>query len=952
MLKKSNTETEIFINLFNCKDCNSDLVTTSFLKEIPGCKTIQCNKCANIWYICESHKLRFPSRRFTKCKKHFNTFHKCISTAPSLYKNEVNFQLNETGYDTDTSSTSNNMTSLGETDHLCTEIESVSSKKEEIIKNLICSSFAQDFKSSSIIDKSECQFHLQTTKFCLGLTESQQNQFASLLHQVTTINFQKTRLPLDFNDIRKFYTAYKYSIYENIPCPKSFTYDSHACISLVSVVEKALLLGLPLDLIQSSEYKNRKVDNSSILNVPYFVEVLEKVYHKYNTMGIDPFVFMLVIWSDSFEPNNTRQNKQSIWLKTVTVCTSLSCDTSASHTFALCMGFKKDSHDGVNTMYNNELISLQNIHYFYIDQLAETKPCVFHVMVMSNDRPERCAINNLLQYGTSTKRFGFCALTNPNKVASCSKCYFNHMLNIQIDDVSLYKSNSRCRVCCDYEFGLQKTVEQFDVPADYPRILHANSPEPPLSHPIFKPRQARKLHPYKQNYTSLKQAITFAIYNIQRKSWKPNEGISYLKMVGLSGNTISNILEFSLNADNNDKSDNICSYDKFHFPCMWTSSLDIDQFIEVPMHHIFEGIIKSIIDIQTTYFKWNKKWSSFANDSNIFLNSVSSVRSSFCKALPFSGENYTTGGWIAEQYIAYARIMVVLMNNFDKYIDEKSLGYTEMIVLIQSSHTLVAHLMSKDEIETSKIRELIKFFLGTCHYYEKKIGYAQNYPIWYRKSNFFSLMNLPDQIEKFGPLRLHWEGEQEKFIQYMKPMLTNLRVNETYLSSKLQQRSQNSFFDLLMNKDHGSKVNNNERIFASCSYKSLSMIKDKVMKNESLKGLLIFRENTVYTLFNGKDEWCFCEISFSDDNGIHRCGQFYAEIDCDSITASKCFQSMSDIIHEDINELILIPLYPNTTNKPKMFTVIGDHWKKRDNKGYFNLPKISTTAMEAMYKNI
>ena len=95
------------------------------------------------------------------------------------------------------------------------------------------------------------------------------------------------------------------------------------------------------------------MDNSSILNVRYFSDILEKVYHKCNTMGMDPYGFVLVIWSDSFEPNNTRQNKQSIWLKIVTVCTSLSSDTSASHTFALCMGFKNDSHDGVNTMYNN-----------------------------------------------------------------------------------------------------------------------------------------------------------------------------------------------------------------------------------------------------------------------------------------------------------------------------------------------------------------------------------------------------------------------------------------------------------------------------------------------------------------------------------------------------------------------------------------------------------------------
>ena len=149
MLKNSNTETEIFINLSNCKDCNSNLVTVSFLKEIPGCKTIQCPKCANTWYVCESHKLCFPRRHFAECKKHFNTFHKCLSNVPSSFKNEVNFLLDKIDYDTDTTSTSNNnMISLVETDYLYTQIEPVSSKKKETIKNMICSSFAQDFKSS------------------------------------------------------------------------------------------------------------------------------------------------------------------------------------------------------------------------------------------------------------------------------------------------------------------------------------------------------------------------------------------------------------------------------------------------------------------------------------------------------------------------------------------------------------------------------------------------------------------------------------------------------------------------------------------------------------------------------------------------------------------------------------------------------------------------------------
>ena len=128
-----------------------------------------------------------------------------------------------------------------------------------------------------------------------------------------------------------------------------------------------------------------------------------------------------------------------------------------------------------------------------------------------------------------------------------------------------------------------------------------------------------------------------------------------------------------------------------------------------------------------------QKWSTFGNDSNIILHNISLSKTDFCKALPFSGDNLTTGGWIAEQYVAYARIMNILMKDYDQYVNENSLGYTEMIVLTQSCHSLVAHLMTNETIKTSKIKELIKVFLGTCHYYEKAVGNDQHEPFWFRK---------------------------------------------------------------------------------------------------------------------------------------------------------------------------------------------------------------------------
>ena len=46
-------------------------------------------------------------------------------------------------------------------------------------------------------------------------------------------------------------------------------------------------------------------------------------------------------------------------------------------------------------------------------------------------------------------------------------------------------------------------------------------------------------------------------------------------------------------------------------------------------------------------------------------------------------------------------------------------------------------------------------------------------PIWITKSNYLSLLNLPDQMKEFGPLRLYWEGgwKGEGIIQELKSII-------------------------------------------------------------------------------------------------------------------------------------------------------------------------------------
>ncbi len=60
--------------------------------------------------------------------------------------------------------------------------------------------------------------------------------------------FETTKIPSSISDIRKFYTTGKYSIYQNLPTPKIFQLDNHACVSISDIINYSLAIGIEIDL--------------------------------------------------------------------------------------------------------------------------------------------------------------------------------------------------------------------------------------------------------------------------------------------------------------------------------------------------------------------------------------------------------------------------------------------------------------------------------------------------------------------------------------------------------------------------------------------------------------------------------------------------------------------------------------------------------------------------------
>ena len=117
----------------------------------------------------------------------------------------------------------------------------------------------------------------------------------------------------------------------------------------------------------------------------------------------------------------------------------------------------------------------------------------------------------------------------------------------------------------------------------------------------------------------------------------------------------------------------------------------------------------------------------------------------------------------------------------NEYVEIKSI-----FQLLNSLHVMVSTLMNpRTATDTDTIEVYVKFFLSCVNRSYHLVNGSGDY-FWGKKGNFLSLLNLPDQIKRFGPIRWYWEGICEAYIQEVKPHLTqNLRKTPKYFMANL-----------------------------------------------------------------------------------------------------------------------------------------------------------------------
>ena len=632
----------------------------------------------------------------------------------------------------------------------------------------------------------------------------------------------------------------------------------------------------------------------------------------------------------------------------MTVAPPYDCQTSSKHTYVIALGPKDKNHETVNEYFVNELKQLQSPTFMYCKAVNADIPVIVKVLAISADRPERCALNSMLGHGGMTsRRWRYSAYVNQSKLKSCQQCFLQRVSTVDEEATKF------CAHCYDWNYTHPSMC--VTKPPDYPTSQHPDSPSPPAGREV---NNITYLYPMELTYDILKQGVKFCFFNCYQGYWTKASVMAYLKSIGVNesyGN--NNVYLPAIRCRRNLSIDASEVFDYLKFPVHWSCGISLDQCIDTPMHHLFQGIVKSVMEKTMSWLtqKDNSHYKAFGDYVNTTLSMISDIGLNWCRMEPFMrGRSYTLGGWQAEQYIAFTRCIIVVYSSIRDVVGDNEVGIDEHECMIQALLCLISRLMTLKEVDSSSLLRFIKVFLSSSDMFEHK-AYVMNGDdaMWFTKGNFLSLLNLPAQIFKFGSLRIYWEGSSERSIQQIKPFLINIRQTSSYFKTKLTYLYVSETLDTI-NKEIASYVPPIQTSTSGQEYQKHSDFKT-YSSNVNISSLISSGKviSVLYLSVGSKrSKFYICqrsatprscilfEVRFVDNDGFNKCGMWYAPIEVNIVNEGNTFTPMEiDEMAEDY--AILCPCISNNVSLQKYYAIICKSWKYRDKFDDLRLPSLS-----------
>ena len=286
----------------------------------------------------------------------------------------------------------------------------------------------------------EIDFQICMSRFVSKLTRSQQKEFGELMEFINKIFCKKEvqpicHVPENYSDLRRMYVDGNNSIAKSLPLPTVTMDSEHSIVSIYDVIADYLLKedNLINDIHNFDNIINNNVTTHE-MNIFKTGRVLEIINTaKERLMNSDtpqmPIIpLFITFWSDDFDPNKSiKNNRQSIWIKTITIFTIDMEGNKRSSTYPLTLAMKGKNHEIVENYYMQQILSLKDGPL--INMYSRSHKAIIHVhadiFCIMNDQPERRG-NLHLSNGNSMIHGRFGILLNCKQVAntirSCENC--------------------------------------------------------------------------------------------------------------------------------------------------------------------------------------------------------------------------------------------------------------------------------------------------------------------------------------------------------------------------------------------------------------------------------------------------------------------------------------------------------------------------------------------------
>ena len=270
-------------------------------------------------------------------------------------------------------------------------------------------------------------------------------------------------------------------------------------------------------------------------------------------------------------------------------------------------------------------------------------------------------------------------------------------------------------------------------------------------------------------------------------------------------------------------------YRRIPFPPAWTrEGFELTSHPDVIMHMMFLGIVENTMQLIQSWLKATKQNAAFIRANASKLDPLTKLDVQWINTLRYSGEGF--GHWVSENYLGFARVMPWFYQNIadvapetfelppantqrtwskkhneywlrcrglqaegraedlrrqvaqlmempdpPEVIQEPQRRVEDVQELLMALYVLLECVMStKVERDTiKKMRCAVRVFLSSYDALSASVTGRLDASI-FGAYNFACLMNLPEAMEQFGPLRQLWEGSTkgEGFLWFVKPMMT------------------------------------------------------------------------------------------------------------------------------------------------------------------------------------